>query len=112
MGKGLWFRKGLEKWACDRLLQHWRDEKGFGDDERRMERLRGGGRLGKIGSDMASFAQLRDVGGGSCEDKMLDVGSMGRLGGVGMVDCSKIVCKVLRSVWVQAFVVGMGMGSV
>jgi len=43
---------------------------------------------------------------------MLDVGSMGRLGGVGMVGCSKIVCEVLRLVWVQVFVVGMGVGSV
>jgi len=43
---------------------------------------------------------------------MLDVGWMERLGGVGMVGCSKIVCKVLGSVWVQAFVVGTGVGSV
>ena len=111
MGQGLWLQKGWEKWACDRLLQHCRDEKGFANDERRIDRSQGGGRLGTIRSEAASSAQLRDSGG-DCGGGMLDVGWMERLGGVGMVGCSKIVCKVLGSVWVQAFVVGTGVGSV
>ena len=55
------------------MLRCWSEAKGFGDDERRTERSRGGG-LGKtrgveiggdrIGSDVTSSAQLRGGDGG------------------------------------------------
>ena len=60
------------------MLRRWSDENGFGDDERRKERSRGGGldRIGGtmtggdeigrkgIGSDATSSAQLRGRDGG------------------------------------------------
>ena len=79
--------------------------KGFGDDEQRADRLQGGGWLGKIGSDVASSAQLR-YAGGDCRGRILNVGSMMR----GVVD--EFACKPLASVWMHAYVVGMGLGLI
>ena len=68
-------------------MRHWSDEKGFGSDERRADRSRGGGRLGMIGSEAASSAQLKDMGGG----EVVRIGS-----GIGL-ECD-VVCELVSRV--------------
>ena len=86
------------------MLRCWSDEKGFKNDEQRIDKSRGGGWLGKIGSeiggdkiggnaigsDIASSAQLRDVGGEGVQ--------MGLGIGLGCGNVCELASRVLTAV--------------
>ena len=103
---------GRKKYFLGFLLRRWRDENGLGDDERRTERSRGGGLLGRMGSEVAaSSAQSKraDKGGGSKTGAVEGTGGSGRLS-----SSSSCVCVLLSTVTVGTGgggLIGVGVGS-
>ena len=98
---------GRKKYFLGFLLRRWRDENGLEDDERRHERSRGGGLLGRMGSEaLASFAQLKRAGDGGGSGTVSGGGSSSTVamestgGGSGLLSSSSSVCVLLSTVMV------------
>ena len=93
------------------MLRCWSDEKGFDDDGQRADKSQGG-RLDEIGSDEASSAQLKDVGGGEAIQMGLGVGlGCGDICELASWVLGKMVCTMASVVCgVSGVVVGIGFG--